>query len=333
MIKRTFLLILILGLLISSIQAQKIYIQSRLDTNMILIGEQAKLTVDLQYSKDASVDFPILQDTIIEEIEILDLHLDTILDAQFEHFQFHYTITSFDSGSYVIPAQIIIDNLTGDTIYGNPLAFAVNTYKIDSANQNKFFDIKQPIDAPWTFSEFMSEYYQFLLIALLLIILLLAILWYLKKRKSIEKPVVKIVVPKEAAHLVALRELTALKDKKLWQADRTKMYYVELSEIVRSYLENRFGISALEQTSHEIFDTIQNGEQLDNQQILQLKQILSTADMAKFAKAKPLANENDLALKNAFELVEDTKIIELKKETATENNEEELKDKEEAKDE
>ena len=288
---------------------------------MILIGEQAKLSVELQYSKGADVHYPILKDTIVKEIEILDLSIDTILDPNFEHYIINYIITSFDSGFYAIPPQIIINTETNDTFSGNPLMFAVNTYQIDSANQNKFFDIKQPINAPWTLSEFLDEYLSLILMVILLILLTLAILWYLKKRKKVEKPVVKKVIPKEAAHLIAIRELNQLKEKKLWQSERTKMYYVELTDILRNYLENRFRIAALEQTSFEILESIKNSKDLDSDQQIQLKQILYTADMAKFAKAKPLANENDLALKNAFELIENTKL-----EEAVKQEKEEAKD-------
>ena len=299
---------------LGSLNAQNIQIKSSLDTNMILIGEQTKLSVDLQYSKGLDVYYSILKDTIVKEIEILDLSIDTILDQDFEHYIINYTITSFDSGFYAIPQQIIINNKTEDTILGNALVFAVNTYQIDSANKSKFFDIKQPLDAPWTLSEFLDEYLSLMLMGVLLIILILVIFWYLKKRKQVEKPVVKEIVPKEAAHIIAIRELNQLKEKKLWQSDRTKMYYVELTDILRNYLENRFRIAALEQTSFEILESIKNSQHLDNDQQKQLRQILSIADMAKFAKAKPLANENDLALKNAFELIENTKLEALIKE-------------------
>lgn len=322
------LLLVLIALILSAYvsNAQDIQIKSSLDTNMILIGEQTKLIVDIQYPKKLEIDFPILQDTIVKEIEILDLSIDTIFNSNNEHFVIKYTLTSFDSGYYAIPPQVIINTTTGDTILSNPLMFAVNTYQIDSASQNKFFDIKKPIDAPWTFKEFLDEYLNSILIGLLLIALIFSGIWYYKKRKKVEKPVAKVVIPKEAAHIVALRELSLLKDKKLWQSDRTKIYYVELSDIVRNYLDNRFKISSLEQTSQEILTSIENSNILNVRQQEQLKQILSTADMAKFAKAKPLANENDLALKNAFELVEQTKINESistpKKETVNQTKEE-----------
>ncbi len=310
MVKFFIYIVLIFGFLTGNLFAQEMRIQSRLDTNLIKIGDQTKLRVDIQYPKDMSVSWPLMQDTIIDKLEIVDLSLDTIFtQKQINHFVVNYTITSFDSGYYVIPPQIIINKKTNDTLESQALRFAVATLVLDTTKQNAIFDIKAPIEAPWTLSEFLSENYPYLLLGLLLIALILAVLWFVKKRKNRELPPVKKLIPKEAAHVVALRELEDLKEKKLWQSDRIKLYYVELSDIVRNYLENRYRIKSLEQTSQEIFDTLRNGGILKDEQFLQLKQILSTADMAKFAKAKPLANENDLALKNAFDLIESTKLI------------------------
>ncbi len=303
-------IILILSFFTENVFAQEIRIQSRLDTNLIRIGDQTRLTVDVQYPKDSLVSWPLMQDTIIDKLEIVDISLDTIFtQKQINHFLVNYTITSFDSGYYVIPPQLIINKNTNDTLESQALRFAVATLVLDTTKQNAIFDIKAPIEAPWTLYEFLSENYPYLLLGLLLIALIIAVLWFIKKQKNREQTPVKKLIPKEAAHIVALRELEDLKEKKLWQSDRVKPYYVELSNIVRNYLENRFRVKSLEQTSQEILDTLKHGKILSDEQLLQLNQILSTADMAKFAKAKPLANENDLALKNAFDLIENTKLI------------------------
>jgi hypothetical protein len=300
-------IITILSLFVSQTFAQDYDIKSQLDTNHILIGEQAVFTLDVKHPSDAEVEYPILGDTINEFIEILDIKIDTLANNEKQHYKFNYTITSFDSGYYVIPPQklrILEDN---DSIESQALVFAVSTYEVDTT-QAKIFDIKAPIEAPWTVAEFLEENYPYLLAGLLLIGIIILIIWILRRRKLVEKVPEKIVVPKEAAHVIAFRNLDELKEKKLWQNDRVKLYYVELSDIVRTYIENRYRLLALESTSQELIDSITHNQYLNNEQLLMLKQILNTADMAKFAKAKPLANENDLAFQNAYRLVEETQI-------------------------
>lgn len=304
--------------LTSTLNGQEISIKSSLDTNLIKIGEQTRLSVDVQYPKSSKVVFPIAQDTLVKEVEIVDVYLDTIRSKpEIEHYIANYTITAFDSGYFVIPPQIIINQESGDTLSSQALLFAVQTLQVDTA-QNKIFDIKGPVEVPWTLLEFLKENYLLILLGLLLIALIIALIWYFKKRKQIEKPTQKKIVPKEAAHVIALRHLEALKDKKLWQSDRVKLYYIELSDIVRNYIEHRYNITALEQTTFEILEAIKETQFMEDGDILKLKQILTTADMAKFAKAKPLANENDLSMKHAFELVQHTQLVENKSETLKE---------------
>ena len=279
-------IVFILGFVFNT-NAQEISITSRLDTNSILIGEQVQLMLDIQYPKTTEVFLPIMKDTISKNIEIVDWSLDTILTPKNKHhFKLNYTLTSFDSGYYVIPPQIIANTKTKDTVESQALMLIVKTLAVDTTKQNAIFDIKAPFDAPWTLSEFLSENYPYILLVLLILALIGTTLWYLKKQKNKETAPVEKAIPKEATHIIALRELETLKEKKLWQNNRVKLYYIELSDIVRNYLENRFKVKSLEQTSQEIFDTIQHGNVLNETQLLQLKQILSTADMAKFAKAK-----------------------------------------------
>jgi hypothetical protein len=69
-----------------------------------------------------------------------------------------------------------------------------------------------------------------------------------------ENTVVEIARPKpvEPAHVWALAELKKLNSEKLWQKDEHKKYYSRLSEIIRSYLEYRYDVLALESTTDEI---------------------------------------------------------------------------------
>ena len=48
--------------------------------------------------------------------------------------------------------------------------------------------------------------------------------------------------------------LEKLKGEKLWQAGKVKDYYTELTDIVRIYIEERYGVQAIEMTTEEILD-------------------------------------------------------------------------------
>merc|ERR1711991_172090 len=113
--------------------------------------------------------------------------------------------------------------------------------------------------------------------------------------------------PKLPAHVIALSELDKLKTRKLWQDGRFKLYYTELTDIIRTYLDNRYGIEAMEMTSDEIMDALLSNKSIDEKLKAKLKDTLLTSDLVKFAKQKPLATENDNNWSNMVDFVEGTK--------------------------
>ena len=116
--------------------------------------------------------------------------------------------------------------------------------------------------------------------------------------------------PKLPPHVIAIKALDELRNRKLWQNGKHKLYYSTLTEILRLYIEGRWSVGALEMTSHEIikalYDVDINSESRNN-----LATILITADMVKFAKALPDAEENEQLFTYAYYFVENTKSVDV----------------------
>jgi hypothetical protein len=172
--------------------------------------------------------------------------------------------------------------------------------RVDTAKALR--DIKAPLKAPVTFAEILP----YIGIGLLIVLIILAGIYYLRMRKQ-NKPVVRVKRPPEPAHRIALRELDQLKDEKLWQKNQVKEYYTRLTNIVRKYIEKRFGITALEQTSGEILDSFKKSGSIDNDLYGILEELLQLADLVKFAKSLPMPDENERNLNNAYTFVLRTK--------------------------
>jgi hypothetical protein len=90
--------------------------------------------------------------------------------------------------------------------------------------------------------------------------------------------------------------LTELDEKLLWQNNKVKEYYSELTEIVRGYIERELKVPALEKTTDEVLEMIKDFKSADSietskETIDRLKDLLREADLVKFAKSKPLALE------------------------------------------
>ena len=162
-------------------------------------------------------------------------------------------------------------------------------------------------DLPFRFVE-IRDYVIYGLIALVLLSL---IIWlvasqlykYMRKREATER-----VLPKIPPHIVANKALVELNHRKLWQNGKYKLYYTELTAILRVYISERWGISAMEYTTPEIIEALSDID-MPRDSRFALVALLRTADMVKFAKAEPEAEENEENYTRAYYFVENTKLI------------------------
>lgn len=287
--------------------AQDVEVEARIDSNNVLIGDQVNLSVIINQPDSINVLFPEFTDTITESIEIISRTPPDTLRLENKRLEIltKYKITCFDSGYFHIPPFIFQYNR--DSILANwatqPIFLHVSRVDIAPSDSSELiFDIKLPAKMPITLSEILPWIIGTALVGLLVLI----VVYYIKKRKK-QEPLFKIKKTEEPPHIIAIRELDKLKEKKLWQKEKIKLYHSELTCIIRKYIERRYQTPAMEQTSNEIIEGLVKSGFNNNTQLGQLKLLLFSADMVKFAKAKPLPDENETALLNAFVFVNETK--------------------------
>lgn len=87
-----------------------------------------------------------------------------------------------------------------------------------------------------------------------------------------------------------------------------KEYHSELTYILREYLESRYGIQALEQTTSEILEQLREAD-FDKSHSVNLASLLQTADLVKFAKAQPPVEFHEQAMLDAEIFIRATKYI------------------------
>jgi len=281
-----------------------------IDTNAILIGDQIGLELTFEAPSDFKVDWPVLGDTIISEIEVLEKSpVDTVytVDQTRMLLTQRMKITSFDSGYYAIPPFRFNWKKPGDTVLHftetEATLLEVKTLPVNLEEEIK--DIKEPLRAPYTFREALP----WIIGVLLAVVLGFLVFYYLKKRKK-DEPIFRVAPkPKLPPHRIALDALEELRYKKLWQSGRIKEYHTELTDIIREYIYNRFQIHAHEFTSNEIMESLEQTS-INEEVRDKLKATLILADLVKFAKEQPLPVEHDASLNNAIDFVKETMHIE-----------------------
>lgn len=297
-----------------TVEGQNVSASATLDSTLMIIGGQMNLTLNVTQPKDLLVEFPLLADTITKNIEIVEAaRPDTTIQNNMLNITQVIRITSFDSGLHYIP-PIVFEYKKGeltDQQQTNSLALMVVNPFENVDPQKGLFDIKQPINTPFTLAEILKYLHWMVAFMLFSALLVLAIHWWLKKRNPIRDLLFK-ERPKEPAHIIALRALEHIKNEKLWQKGQVKLFYSQLTDTLRVYMQERFNFPAMEQTTPEIVKSLKGVELTDDKLFTKMQQILETADLAKFAKYEPLPDENDLCLISALFFVNQTKIEEIK---------------------
>jgi hypothetical protein len=280
-------------------------IDMTLDTNRILIGDQVNLSIEVIKPEKSSVLFPQFGANLTDEIEIVNKsEIDSSkLDDDKVALSQNLTVTAFDSGLLYIPPVDFVYRSGGftDSVRSPAEYLEVLPVKIDTTGTIR--DIKGIYKAPYSF----SELYPFILSLIFAGLLIWFIIYYIDRKKK-DKPVLRRIRPPEMPHVIALRELDKLKAEKLWQQNKVKLYYTRLTEIIRTYIERRFDIMAMEQVTSEILYEFRDRE-IENVNYKILEQLLNLADLVKFARGEPLAEENITLMENAYEFVRNTKFV------------------------
>lgn len=290
----------ILMVLVTCTMFAQVKVESELDSTQIRIGEQVKLKVRVSTSPQAKVVFPSYkpEQQLTEGVEVVETTRDTIREEQ-RTIVCSYTLTSFDEATYTLPALPIVVN--GKTYQTRPMKLRVETVAVDTTNAEVMDPAYDVEDNPFLWTEWAAPVSFFLLSALLCFLIYLMVK-RLKSKKPIrfQRRIIKKVLP----HEKALQAIDALSATSHTTAEEQKDYYTELTDVLRQYLDERFGINAMEMTSSEIIDRLQ---QEDPGKIDELKEVFQTADLVKFAKYFTYDNESDFYLSSVVHFIEETK--------------------------
>lgn len=273
-----------------------------LSHDSIQMGERftATFLLDLTGSKIAK--WPLLEEYLAENIEIHRVyHVDTTkTEDNRTILRQDITGTSFTPGLHQIPPFFFAIVENQDTLFVATEPVLLTVLGVAIQEDAVPYDIKPIFSMPVSFLEVL----QYLLSALLIVLLLFGAwkIFIFQKKTKISKADRDAEIP---PHFATLQHLEELKKRQLWQLGEVKLYYTELTYILRLYIEKRFAIKALEATSEEILEIL--AKYSDHAPLLPyLSNVFVTGDLVKFAKFVPAAHENELCMDQAIGFVKDT---------------------------
>lgn len=266
--------------IIGTIYAQEA-IETKVDTTSIKIGDSFSLTLRVHAKALDKVSFP--ETPNLGDFEVLEaLPTDTIISGELMELIKKYELTQFDQGDYVLPAlPIVIDS---KLFQSTPIDIHVLGVEVDTL-KTPLYPMK---DISLQGASFATYWYYILLVILSFIVGLIAYFYIKFKQEKNLTEDDKYKTPFEKAS----KKLRKLEMRKNWTKQGAKPYYSDMSNIVRSFLEDTFDISAHELTTYEILTLLKHTLKDKNikvkpELIAEFKRILETSDLVKFAKSQP----------------------------------------------
>ncbi len=121
------------------------------------------------------------------------------------------------------------------------------------------------------------------------IIVLGCAMWMIARRRATQDPELP-------SHLGALARLDELRDSGLLHPDSMDRFYLRLSEILRWYIERRFGINAPDSTTEEFLQSARYSNAFVGNDLDLLERFLTHCDQVKFARARVGVDQGERSL-------------------------------------
>lgn len=260
-------------------------VSAHTDTDAISVGDRLTLTIAVRHAPGQEVAWPAPADTL-GPFEVLGTRAGEpeVSDNDLQTSTQHYVLTAFELGELQIPAlDVAVSDSAGaepEILLTEPISVVVESVGVDESGDIR--TVKAPLQIP--------RNWLLLIPWLLLIGALVGVgYWLYRRYRAREKPSqpsAELREPARPAHEVAYEALDRLEEKRLLERGEIKQFFIEVSEILRAYLEARYPIDALEMTSYEVLRELERVG-LEPAVYDLFPPFFDRADLVKFAKHRP----------------------------------------------
>lgn len=275
----------------------------------ILIADQLKYGFELNgIERGTALAFPdfstLPEDTLALASEWKVDTLKTDRKSGAMDIRAYVTVAPFEEGDFHLPPISVLRRASDgklDTLVFEPVSFQAYSMPVDTATFSAH-DIKGQIRYPVSFGEVaMYVGVVFGILALVALVVWLVIRARRKRFGLVEEP-----KEKESAYVVALRRLDKFRGNKYWAPDKQKLFYSGITDALKFYMEDRFGVDAPEMTTSELFGALKDRGDIPQDLLSDVRNLFECADYVKFAKHVASDEENVSALPLAIKFVMST---------------------------
>lgn len=280
-------------------------IKATLDSAYVTMGNITSLTVEVVEPREANSMIGFFNDAMPKEVEVVgEASCDTVnLDDNVRQITRRIILQSFDSGAYALPPVFYLNG--NDTMLSNIVTLKVNPVDVSDLEDIHGNADTLTVKSHWYdfLPDWIIDYWGWIVLTIVIVAGgVCAVLIFTKRVNVPFIPAKKPVPPYEMAR----HRLDRLHEQHLCEKGQEREYYTELTDILREYIDKRFGINAMEMTSRQILDHLNANPDTKPSERL-MRQILEVADFVKFAQMRPMPEDNTRSFTHAVEFVENTK--------------------------
>lgn len=276
------------------------------ERNEVTIGDKIKFGIRVKYQDDLTVEFPKINQQLgvfrVQETgDIAGTKRDK--DGHLTAEQ-NYVLSSYEIGRQTIPSLKIKykDNQGAGEVVTNEITIDIKGVLKEGEIAADIKDIFAPVDVPTRFMRLVI----WILAGLAVLSLSAVIYWLIKKRKKGYKKQEQEFI-RRSPHEVAYELLEGLLKENLIAKGLIKEYYYRLTNIVRHYIEKRFGLLAPERTTEEFFVEMAHTNKLDDTHKRLIREFLERCDMVKYARYGPSSAETQEIYDAAKRFIDETR--------------------------
>lgn len=301
--------------LVRTYDQEFVHCRQTVEPTTINAAGQLKVTLDMQTKEGYALTFPSDSQSFGDFVPVSIRKGEVVFAGNGLVSQtVEYTLEPPGPGSFQIPALTISswekakDEAEAVELATEAMPITVSSLFADPKRQPELHDILPPVSQPFSKLVVAGA-------AVALLLLLALIVWLIKRKRKPEPG-----PPQLPAHIRAGKALDRLLAEQLLAKGEVKLFYQRVSDILRSYIEERFGVKAPERTTEEFLAEI-GGKTLTAQpglvaHKLLISKFLTHCDLVKFAKHQPSSDETDMAVAICREFIHATRPSEFKEQAA-----------------
>ena len=268
-------------MLSGALSAQEPRVRTTLDKTRVRVGDRLELTVAVEHAAGETVLWP--DSLSLAPFELLGAEVlppggveDGVVSGA------RFTLTVFELGDLELPGlELGVERPDGSSVplFTDPYGVTVESVGLDEGGDIRA--IRGPLGMP------IGVIYVLPWLLLLLGVALFAY-WLWRRRRGgevEEEPRLSVLLPR-LPHEEAYEALARLEASNLLERGEIKEYHIVVSEIIRTYVEDRFDVGALEMTTGEVIEAL-GARGLERDTLGGFRDFLEGCDLVKFAKLRP----------------------------------------------